>query len=283
MNPRRPAPWKCFARRALNKKVLVMGFDASKQLLQSIRDGDIIGSILQDPYRMGYVSTWMCVRHLRGEDVNSNRTDMNLSTGEYLVTKENVDSDFVLACTTRSHRRNGLRNHFARDRRRSESIPYVASRGRPRIRIFSRIVQLDADSRPKMVAVRYRRERSCGELLLGMRGSLQCLLATGTASAQTPASIPLPLPPRPLPAPNRTEFTDPIFSPERRGTPVETLEQLTGERASEAGRGERDEIETDRDSFTPATTTAGRRRLIVESAYSSWTTAGSRRRTASPN
>lgn len=31
---------------------------------------------------------------------------------------------------------------------------------------------------------------------------------------------------------------------------------------------EPDEIETDRDSFTPATTTAGRRRLIVESAWS---------------
>jgi ribose transport system substrate-binding protein len=80
----------------LNKKVLVMGFDASKQLLQNIRDGDAIGSILQDPYRMGYVSTWMCVRHLRGENVNANRTDMSLSTGEYLVTKENVDSEFVL-------------------------------------------------------------------------------------------------------------------------------------------------------------------------------------------
>jgi ribose transport system substrate-binding protein len=79
----------------LNKKVLVMGFDASKPLLQSIRDGDVIGSILQDPYRMGYVSTWMCVRHLRGEDVNKHRTDMSLSTGEYLVTKENVDSEFV--------------------------------------------------------------------------------------------------------------------------------------------------------------------------------------------
>jgi hypothetical protein len=31
---------------------------------------------------------------------------------------------------------------------------------------------------------------------------------------------------------------------------------------------ERDEIETDRDSFTPATTLAGRRRLIIESAHS---------------
>jgi hypothetical protein len=59
-------------------------------------------------------------------------------------------------------------------------------------------------------------------------------------------------------------------APERRGSPVETLETLTGERATEPGRegeGERDEIETDRDSFTPATTIAGRGRLIVESAY----------------
>lgn len=79
----------------LNKKVLVMGFDASKQLLQNIRDGDVIGSILQDPYRMGYVSTWICIRRLRGENINANRTDLSLSTGEYLVTKENVDTEFV--------------------------------------------------------------------------------------------------------------------------------------------------------------------------------------------
>jgi ribose transport system substrate-binding protein len=80
----------------LNQKVLVMGFDASKPLLQAIRDGNIVGSILQDPYRMGYVATWECVRYLRGEDVNAGRTDMSLSTGEYLVTRENVDSQFVL-------------------------------------------------------------------------------------------------------------------------------------------------------------------------------------------
>src|SRR4051812_13003374 len=42
------------------------------------------------------------------------------------------------------------------------------------------------------------------------------------------------------------------------------------ESGGEPGReGRRDkEIETDRDSFTPATSTAGRGRLIVESAYS---------------
>lgn len=80
----------------LNKKVLLMGFDASKPLLDAIREGDVIGSILQDPYRMGYASTWIAVRNLRGENVNANRTELSLGTGEYLVTKANVDSDFVL-------------------------------------------------------------------------------------------------------------------------------------------------------------------------------------------
>jgi len=80
----------------LEKRVPVMGFDASRQLLQYIRTGEIVGSVLQDPYRMGYVATWVCVRRLRGEDVNAGRTAMDLSTGEYVVTKANVDSDFVL-------------------------------------------------------------------------------------------------------------------------------------------------------------------------------------------
>lgn len=71
--------------------------------------------------------------------------------------------------------------------------------------------------------------------------------AAGQEAAGTPPSLP---------------------GPDRRGSPVETLEALTGERAGERGRErEPDEIETDRDSFTPATSTVGRRRLVVESAY----------------
>lgn len=49
--------------------------------------------------------------------------------------------------------------------------------------------------------------------------------------------------------------------------PAERLESLIRGEVGEGNRGG-EEIETDRDSFTPATTTAGRRRLIVESAYS---------------
>ncbi len=80
----------------LNKKILVMGFDASKPLLQAIQEGDIVGSILQDPYRMGYLSTWCCVRHLMGEDVSNGRTDMYLGTGEFVVTRGSVNADFTL-------------------------------------------------------------------------------------------------------------------------------------------------------------------------------------------
>jgi ribose transport system substrate-binding protein len=79
-----------------NKKILVMGFDASKPLLDAIHEGDIIGSILQDPYRMGYTATWYCVEHLRGRDVNRGRRNLSESTKEYLITKENLRSEFTL-------------------------------------------------------------------------------------------------------------------------------------------------------------------------------------------
>jgi ribose transport system substrate-binding protein len=87
----------------LNKKVLLMAFDASKPLLQAIQDGDVIGSVLQDPYQMGYLSTWCCLRHVLGEDVNAGRRDMELGTGEHvvirrdgvLVTTKNPDPEFV--------------------------------------------------------------------------------------------------------------------------------------------------------------------------------------------
>lgn len=76
-------------------------------------------------------------------------------------------------------------------------------------------------------------------------------LLAGAARAEAPPSGE-PLPPEP-----------------RSSSPVETLESLTGIRVREAGEGEaREPIETDRDSFTPATVIAPRGRFILESAYS---------------
>src|SRR5262249_18718372 len=77
----------------LNKKLALMGFDASDPLIRAVRDGDVIGTIVQDPYRMGYLSVWVLVRHLEGDDVSAGGP--NLSTGEYVVTKENLDSEEI--------------------------------------------------------------------------------------------------------------------------------------------------------------------------------------------
>lgn len=73
----------------LNQKIALMGFDQSEPLLQAVREGDVEGLIVQDPYRMGYLAVWVLVRHLEGEDVSVGGKD--LSTGEYLLTRDNLD------------------------------------------------------------------------------------------------------------------------------------------------------------------------------------------------
>jgi ribose transport system substrate-binding protein len=88
----------------LNKKVLVMAFDASKPLLQAIQEGDVVGSVLQDPYKMGYLSTWYCVRAIRRENLTAGGKPKEQYTGEHvviakdgkLVTTTNPDPEFVL-------------------------------------------------------------------------------------------------------------------------------------------------------------------------------------------
>jgi ribose transport system substrate-binding protein len=79
-----------FGRASNPRRIHLMGFDSSKPLLQAIADGDVDGSIIQDPYKMGYLGAATLIRHLRGEDVNAQRTQMTRSTGEHLVTRDNV-------------------------------------------------------------------------------------------------------------------------------------------------------------------------------------------------
>ena len=73
----------------LLKKFKYVGFDSSDQLQAGLRDGDLDGLIVQDPYRMGYLGTWILVRHLEGYDVSEGGRD--LSTGEHVVTRANLD------------------------------------------------------------------------------------------------------------------------------------------------------------------------------------------------
>lgn len=74
-----------------DRRIRVMGFDTSDPLLQSLRDGELDGTIAQDPYRMGYLGVHAVVRHNEGDDVSGK--DRNLSTGEVVITAANVDSE----------------------------------------------------------------------------------------------------------------------------------------------------------------------------------------------
>jgi ribose transport system substrate-binding protein len=75
----------------LNQKVKLVGFDSSPPLLQAVKDGDIDGLILQDPYRMGYLGVWTVVQHLEGYNVAPDGKK-DQGTGEYVITRENVDA-----------------------------------------------------------------------------------------------------------------------------------------------------------------------------------------------
>jgi ribose transport system substrate-binding protein len=70
-------------------KYKVMGFDSSGPLRQALRDGQVDGLIIQDPYRMGYLGVWTVVQYLEGYDVEPGK---DLDSGEYLLTKDNLDS-----------------------------------------------------------------------------------------------------------------------------------------------------------------------------------------------
>lgn len=68
------------------KKVFV-GFDASEQLLEALRKGEIMGLIAQNPTRIGYLGVKTLVAALRGEKV-----EPRVDTGCALVTKDNLDA-----------------------------------------------------------------------------------------------------------------------------------------------------------------------------------------------
>ena len=62
-----------------------------EDVLEALRDGDVDSLVVQDPYRMGYFGVWMLVQHLEGKTVAPGQP--YISTGEYLLTRENIDSE----------------------------------------------------------------------------------------------------------------------------------------------------------------------------------------------
>lgn len=69
------------------RRVQFVGFDASSRIVEAVRDGELQGVVAQNPYKMGSLGVAMLVRHLEKKPV-----EPQVSTGETLITAENVDS-----------------------------------------------------------------------------------------------------------------------------------------------------------------------------------------------
>ncbi len=71
-------------------KVKFVGFDSSPKLIEALREGELHGLVLQDPFNMGYTSVKTLAAHLRGEGV-----EPRIDTGSAVATPENMDEPDV--------------------------------------------------------------------------------------------------------------------------------------------------------------------------------------------
>ncbi len=72
------------------KRVRFYGFDTSDKLVAALREGDIDGLVVQNPFNMGYLAVKTMTEHLRGQKV-----EKRIDTGARLVEKENLDDPAV--------------------------------------------------------------------------------------------------------------------------------------------------------------------------------------------
>lgn len=66
-------------------KVVLIGFDASEQMVRALENGEFDALVLQDPVNMAYLGVKTMVSHIRGEEVPE-----RIDTGVTLVTRENM-------------------------------------------------------------------------------------------------------------------------------------------------------------------------------------------------
>jgi ribose transport system substrate-binding protein len=68
-------------------KIRIVGFDASKNLLDAMRAKQLDGVAVQSPMKMGYLGVKTMVAHLKNQPV-----EKRIDTGVSLVTPENMDT-----------------------------------------------------------------------------------------------------------------------------------------------------------------------------------------------
>jgi ribose transport system substrate-binding protein len=74
----------------MNKKMKFVGFDASDKLVGALKEGDVDGLVVQNPFNMGYLAVKTMADHLRGKKV-----EKRIDTGARLVTKDNLEDPAV--------------------------------------------------------------------------------------------------------------------------------------------------------------------------------------------
>jgi len=67
-------------------KILFVGFDSSDKLIEAMRNREIKGLVVQNPFKMGYTGVRIAVANLRGEPFEE-----RIDTGATVVTPENMD------------------------------------------------------------------------------------------------------------------------------------------------------------------------------------------------
>jgi ribose transport system substrate-binding protein len=71
-------------------KVKLIGFDANEMLIQALRQGELHGLAIQDPFQMGYLAVKTARQVILGEPV-----EKRIDTGVMMVTPENLEDQAV--------------------------------------------------------------------------------------------------------------------------------------------------------------------------------------------
>ncbi len=72
-------------RNRLAGKVAFIGFDASEPLIEAVQQDEILGLVVQNPFKMGYLGVKTMVQHLQGQQV-----EKHIDTGVTFVNKDNM-------------------------------------------------------------------------------------------------------------------------------------------------------------------------------------------------
>jgi ribose transport system substrate-binding protein len=72
-------------------KIKVIGFDEDPITLGGVREGTIVGTVVQNPYEWGYQGMKLMAKHLEGDDSGIPGDKLIIVPGQ-VITKDNVDS-----------------------------------------------------------------------------------------------------------------------------------------------------------------------------------------------